>query len=271
MAYAVSLTVTEDGLEADLSAAVQSLEYINTWLTWSVAQRHSDPDVNSDALASCILALSSNVIVNKLFTVAAQCVSTDSDLLFCIGSIVKKLVNIPGVLAFTTASEALARAASCNKSKEKEPLVPPGPSAPPSCLQHFFKHLPSKPLTPIKLTVAWVVALAAHLPASTPLGKQKNPLKKEALVSMARVFPSANTVSFMNAQAAVSGDPPCIFPAKAACIKRKCFTTHGQSCHQVVVYASLPTVLKVDKVMNQINDLLVKSKQAIYIILVEET
>ena len=32
-AYAISLTVTEDGLENDLSAAVQFLEYINTWLT----------------------------------------------------------------------------------------------------------------------------------------------------------------------------------------------------------------------------------------------
>ena len=103
-----SLKVAEEGLGDDLSAAVQSLKYINTWLTWSVAQRHSVPDVNSDALASRILALSSNAIANRLFTAAAQRAPADSDLLFHIGSTVEELVNIPGVLAFTTASEALA-------------------------------------------------------------------------------------------------------------------------------------------------------------------
>ena len=58
---------------------------------------------------------------------------------------------------------------------------------------------------PAKLTAAQVVALAAHLPVSTPLGKQKHPFKEEALVGMARVFPSANPTSLMNTQVAVSG------------------------------------------------------------------
>ena len=107
-AYAISLTVTKDGLRIDLSTAVQSLEYINTWLIWSVAQRCSFLDVNSDALAFCILVLSSNTIANGLFTVAAQCAPADSNLLVRIGSTVEELVNTPGVLAFTTASEALA-------------------------------------------------------------------------------------------------------------------------------------------------------------------
>ena len=105
--WAISLKATEEGLGDDLSAAIQSLEYINTWLTWSVAQRHSVPDVDSDALASRILALSSNAIANGLFTVATQHVPADSDFLFRIGSTVEELVNIPGVLVFTTASEAL--------------------------------------------------------------------------------------------------------------------------------------------------------------------
>ena len=131
-AWTISLKVTEEGLRDDLSAAIWSLEYINTWLTWSVAQRRSVPDIDSDALASHILALSFNAIANGLFTAAAQHVPADSDLLFHIGSTVEELVNIPGVLAFTTASEALARAASCKKGKEKEPPVPGPSSAPPS-------------------------------------------------------------------------------------------------------------------------------------------
>ena len=132
-AYAISLIVTEDGLRDDLSAAVQSLEYINIWLLWSVAQRHSIPDVNSDALASCILVLSFNTIANGLLTAAAQHTPADSDLLVHIGSTIEELVNIPGVLMFTTASEALAQAASYNKEKEKElPTLEP-PSAPPPC------------------------------------------------------------------------------------------------------------------------------------------
>ena len=108
LAYAISLTAIEDGLGNNLSAAVCSLKYINTWLIWLVAQRHSVPDVNSDALASCILALSSNVLVNGLFLVATQHASADSNLLFHIGSTVEELVNIPGVFTFTTTSEALA-------------------------------------------------------------------------------------------------------------------------------------------------------------------
>ena len=107
-AYAISLTATEDGLGNDLSATVQSLEYINTWLTWSVAQWRSVLDVDSDALASRILALSSNALTNGLFLVATQHAPADSDILFHIGSTVEELVSIPGVLAFTTASEALA-------------------------------------------------------------------------------------------------------------------------------------------------------------------
>ena len=118
-AWAISLKATEEGLGDNLSAAVRSLEYINTWLTWSVAQRRSVPDVDSDALASRILALSTNAISNGLFTAAAWRAPADSDLLFRIGSTVEELVNIPGVLAFTTASEALARAASHDKGKEK--------------------------------------------------------------------------------------------------------------------------------------------------------
>ena len=111
LAWAISLKMTEEGLGNDLSAAIQSLKYINTWLTWSVAQRRSVPDVDSDALASRILALFSNAIANGLFTAATQRAPADSDLLFRIGSTVEELVNIPGVLAFTTASEALAWAA----------------------------------------------------------------------------------------------------------------------------------------------------------------
>ena len=88
-----------------------------------MAQRRSIPDVDSDALASRILALSTNAISNGLFTAAAGRAPADSDLLFRIGSTVEELVNIPGVLAFTTASEALARAASRDKGKEKEPPV----------------------------------------------------------------------------------------------------------------------------------------------------
>ena len=98
-AWAISLKTTEEGLGDDLSAAVRSLEYINTWLTWSVAQRCSVPDVNSDALASRILALSTNAISNGLFTAAARRAPADSDHLFRIGSTVEELVNIPGVRA----------------------------------------------------------------------------------------------------------------------------------------------------------------------------
>ena len=121
--WAISLRATEEGLSDDLSATVRSLKYINTWLTWLVAQKCSVPDVDSDALASRILALSSNAIANRLFTAATQRAPADSDLLFRIDSTVEELVNIPGVLAFTTTSEALAQAASHNKGKEKEPPV----------------------------------------------------------------------------------------------------------------------------------------------------
>ena len=137
-------------------------------------QRCSVPDVDSDALASCILALSSNAITNRLFTVAAQHVPADSDLLFHISSTVEELVNIPGVLAFTTASEALAQAASCNQGKEKGPLVPS--SAPSSLPQCSSKHPLAKPITSIKLTAVLVVALVAHLPTPTLLDKQ-TPIK----------------------------------------------------------------------------------------------
>ena len=105
--------MAEDGLRADLSAAICSLGYINTWLTWSVAQRCSVPDIDSDALASHILALPTNTILNELFIAAAQHAPADSNLLFCIGSTVEELVNIPGVLAFTTTS--------CDKEKKKKP------------------------------------------------------------------------------------------------------------------------------------------------------
>ena len=80
-----------------------------------------------------------------------------------------------------------------------------------------------------------------------------------------------NPAFLTNAQAAVSGDPPHITPAEAAHTKWKYFTTHGQSCCQVIIYTSLSIVWKVDKIMNQINDLLVKSKQAIHVSLVKET
>ena len=73
-----------------------------------MAQKCSVPDVDSDALASWILALSSNALTNGLFLAAAQHASVDSDLLFHIGSTVEELVNIPSVLAFITTSEALA-------------------------------------------------------------------------------------------------------------------------------------------------------------------
>ena len=270
-AYTISLTAMEDGLGDDLSAAVCSLEYINTWLTWSVAQRHSVPNVDSDALASCILALSFNTLANGLFLAAAQHAPVDSNLLFCIGSTVEELVSIPGVLAFTTASEALAQAASCDKRKEKEPPILGPSSAPPPCPQCSSKHPPSKPLMSTKLTTVWIVALAAHLPAPTPLSKCKHPSKEEALISMARVFPSANPASLTNAQAAVSGELPHVTPAEASHIKQRCFTTHGPSHHQVVIYASSPIVWKVDKVSNQINDLLVKSKWTICVSSVVET
>ena len=267
-AWAISLKATEEGLGDNLSAAVRSLEYINTWLTWLVAQRHSVPDVDSDALASRILALSSNAINNGLFTAAAWRAPADSDLLFRIGSTVEELVSIPGVLVFTTASEALTWAASRDKGKEKEPpALAPGPSsAPPPCPQRSSRCPPTKPIMPTKLTAARVAALVAHLPAPTPLGKHKHPSKEEALV-----FPSANPTSLTNAQAAVSGDPHHVTPAEAARTKQKWYTTHGQSRHQVVVYASPPIIWKVDKVTNQINDLLVKSKRAIRISSVSET
>ena len=116
-----------------------------------------------------------------------------------------------------------------------------------------------------------VAALVAHLPAPTPLGKHKHPSKEEALVSMARVFPSVNPASLTNAQVAVSGEPPHVTPAEAACIKQRCFTTHRPSRQQVVVYASLPIVSKIDKVSNQIKDLLVKSMQTICVSSVMET
>ena len=209
-AWAISLKVTEEGLGDDLSAAIRSLKYINTWLTWSVAQRRSVPDVDSDALASRILALSTNAITNRLFTAAARHAPTDSDLLFRISSTVEELVNIPGVLVFTTASEALARAASCDKGKEKEPLVAGPSSAPPPRPQRSSRRPPAKPITLAKLTAAQVAALAAHLSAPTPLGKLKHPSKEEALVGMARVFPTANPTSLTNAQAAVSGDRPAL-------------------------------------------------------------
>ena len=77
---------------------------------------------------------------------------------------------------------------------------------------------------------------------------------------MARIFPLANPASLLDTQAAISGDLPHVSPAKAAYIKRKHFTIHGQSHHQVIVYVSPPIMWKVDKVTNQINDLLVKSK-----------
>ena len=124
---------------------------------------------------------------------------------------------------------------------------------------------------PVKLTAARVAALAAHLPAPTPLGKRKHPSKEEALVGMAWVFPLANPTSLTNAQAAVSGEPHRVTPAEAARTKQKRYTTHGQSCRQVVVYASPPIVWKVDKVTNQINDLLVKSKQTVRVSSVSET
>ena len=108
--------------------------------------------------------------------------------------------------------------------------------------------------------------MAAHLPTPTPLGKRKHPSKEEA-----RVFPSANPTSLTNAQAAVSGDPHCVTPAEAVRTKQKRYTTHGQSRCQVVVYASPPIVWKVDKVMNQINDLLVKSKWSVHVSSVSET
>ena len=195
-----------------------------------MAQRHSVPDVNSDALASRILVLSSNALMNRLFLVAAQRAPADSNLLFHIGSTIEELVNIPGALVFTTASEALAWAASHNKGKEKEPPVPGSSSVPPLRPQHSSKHPPSKPLTPAKLTTAWIGALMAHLPAPTLLGKWKHPSKEEALVGMARVFPSANPTSLTNAQVAVSGESSRVTPAEAACIKQRHFTTHGLSC-----------------------------------------
>ena len=124
---------------------------------------------------------------------------------------------------------------------------------------------------PVKLTAARVAALAAHLPAPTPLGKHKHPSKEEALVGMARVFPSANPTSLTNAQAAISGDPHRVTPAEAARTKQKRYTTNGQSRRQVVVYVSPPIVWKVDKVTNQINDLLVKSKRTVCVSSVSET
>ena len=111
----------------------------------------------------------------------------------------------------------------------------------------------------------------AHLPASTLLDKCKHPFKEEALVGMAQVFLSVNPTSLMNAQAAVSGKSPHVTPTKAACIKQRHFTTHSPSRRQVVVYASPPIMWKVGKVSNQINDLLVKSKQTICVSLVIET
>ena len=69
--------------------------------------------------------------------------------------------------------------------------------------------------------------MVAHLPAPTLLDKRKHPSKEEALVGMARVFPSANPSSLTNAQAAVSGDPPRVTPAEAAHTKQKRYTTHG--------------------------------------------
>ena len=81
----------------------------------------------------------------------------------------------------------------------------------------------------------------------------------------------ANPASLTNAQAAVSGEPPRVTPAEAARIKQRRYTTHGPSHRQVIVYASPPIVWKVDKVNNQINDLLVKSKRAIRISSVVET
>ena len=125
---------------------------------------------------------------------------------------------------------------------------------------------------PIKLTATQVAAMAAHLPAPTPLGKHKHPSKEEALVGMAQVFPSVNPTSLTNVQAAVSGDPPPHpTAAEAACTKQKHYTTHGQSHRQVIVYVFPPIVWKVDKVTNQINDLLVKSKWTICVSSVSET
>ena len=194
-----------------------------------MAQRRSVPDIDSDALASCILALSSNAIANGLFTVAAQHALADSDLLFHIGSTVEELVNIPGVLAFTTTSEALAQAVSHDKGKEKEPLTPGPSSAPPPRPQCSSRCPSTKSIKPIKLTAARVMAIVAHLSTPTPLDKRKHPSKEEALVGMAQVFPLANPTSLTNAQVAVSGDPHCITPAEAACTKQKRYITHGQS------------------------------------------
>ena len=109
-----------------------------------MTQRCSVPDVDSDALASCILALSSNAINNRLFTAATRHAPADSDLLFRIGSTVEGLVSIPGVLAFTTASEALAQTASRDKGKEKEPPVPGPSSAPPPSISALFQVPPCK-------------------------------------------------------------------------------------------------------------------------------
>ena len=114
-----------------------------------------------------------------------------------------------------------------------------GPSPAPSpCPQCSSKYPFSKPLMPAKLTAVQVVTLVAHLPAPASLDKQKQPSKEEALVSMARVFPSANPASLTNAQVAVSGKPTHLTPAEAACFRQRCFTTHGPSRHQVIVYAS---------------------------------
>jgi hypothetical protein len=147
-AYAVGLTATEVGLGDDLSAVSRSLKYISTWLTWSASKQHPVPDVDSDEISSNILALTQTALSLGLIGSAAGRAPGDSDFLVRLGSSVEELVNIPGVLAFTTASEAIAAAAAASKGPAELP-----PTAPPPRPPRSSKRPPPRPI-PAKLTAA---------------------------------------------------------------------------------------------------------------------
>src|ERR1700724_16981 len=188
-----------------------------------------------------------------------------------LGNALDSLINIPGVMAYTTILESLEAKASGGtrkppqsrakpaKGKGKAPAPAPAPPSRPPPVPHATR--PIRPL-PSKLASArkevdnsWTQVVAGT--------KRKTVAdREEAIIALAKTFPSTTTIALQDAASAVAGR---LSPSPSQLCRKKIrkHTTYGDSRKQIRVFTMPPFTWNVAHFINQVNSRLGNDKSAL--------
>ena len=194
-----------------------------------------------------------------------------------VGSTMTQLISTPGIAAFTTVPEALQAAkdkpaappSAGNQPKMKSrPGRTPGNTAQPPPVPHSMR--PPRP-TPSKLASARAEADTRPQTWTPVTNKRKAPNQEEAIIALAKTFPTSTSVTIQQAAATIARPSSSGASYNDRKVKIRKSTTLGRSRKQVTVFTSPPFKWVEDVVYNQINGRLGNAKRSIRVTSVESS